>query len=448
MPKEKPLPSNMPPSSAVHTPMMQQYLRIKAEAPGMLLFYRMGDFYELFFDDAIKASRLLGITLTQRGTSNGEPIKMAGVPFHSAEQYLARLLRLGESVAVCEQIGDPATSKGPVERKIARIVTPGTLTDAALLPERVDQILLAINVDTASLRNSDPRFACAWMVLASGECRVAELPASRLATLLQTLNPAELVMPDKERSRIQSMLIKLGADHRFALAESPAWQFDGERGEKRLSEVLGVRDLAGLGLGAASGPRTADAFVIGALGIGCLSALVDYVEKTQGLAPTHMQGLKPWRFEDSIALDAAARRNLELTDNLRGGSEDSLLSVLDQCASPAGSRLLRQWMSEIPSDAQIAIGRQQVVEKFMSLPDLAVSGRRAQQNALASHLAELPDFIVAGALADGRLEQLLPEHGAPLSALRLVYPPAGRLSAKVRALADFLTERFAAPVAP
>ena len=177
--------------------MIQQYLRIKNEVPGMLLFYRMGDFYELFFDDAIKASRLLGITLTQRGQSNGAPIKMAGVPFHSAEQYLARLLRAGESVAVCEQIGDPATSKGPVERKIARIITPGTLTDAALLPERSDQLLMALNVAPQSFRAGEPRgearFGCAWISLSSGECRLAELPASRLATLLQTLTPAEFI---------------------------------------------------------------------------------------------------------------------------------------------------------------------------------------------------------------------------------------------------------------
>ena len=145
------------PEPAANTPMIQQYLRIKSEVPEMLLFYRMGDFYELFFDDAIKASRLLGITLTQRGQSNGEPIKMAGVPFHSAEQYLARLLRAGESVAVCEQIGDPATSKGPVERKIARIITPGTLTDAALRPERSDQLLMALNVAAQSYRAGEPR---------------------------------------------------------------------------------------------------------------------------------------------------------------------------------------------------------------------------------------------------------------------------------------------------
>jgi DNA mismatch repair protein MutS len=383
---------------AANTPMIQQYLRIKSEVPQMLLFYRMGDFYELFFEDAVKASRLLGITLTQRGQSNGEPIRMAGVPFHSAEQYLARLLRAGESVAVCEQIGDPATSKGPVERKIARIITPGTLTDAALLPERSDQLLMALNVAPQSLRageaRSETRLGCAWISLSSGECRLTELAVSKLATLLQTLNPAELVLPDKERNKIQAMLVNAGAwlssDQHFAIAESPHWQFDGERGEKRLAELLGVRDLAGLGLGY-TGNNQDSRDAIGALGIGCASALVDYVEKTQGLAPSHLQGLKPWRFEDHIALDAAARRNLELTENLRGGQEDCLLDVLDQCASPAGSRLLRQWLSEIPSDPKISVSRHEAVSKL-------------SDTSIKSALAELPDFErVAARLALGNV---------------------------------------------
>ena len=373
--------------------MIQQYLRIKNEVPGMLLFYRMGDFYELFFDDAIKASRLLGITLTQRGQSNGAPIKMAGVPFHSAEQYLARLLRAGESVAVCEQIGDPATSKGPVERKIARIITPGTLTDAALLPERSDQLLMALNVAPQSFRAGEPRgearFGCAWISLSSGECRLAELPVSRLATLLQTLTPAEVILPDKERSKIQALMVNAGAwigsEQHFAIAESPSWQFDGERGEKRLAELLGTKDLAGFGL------NSVGAMSIGPLAVGCASALVDYIEKTQGLAPSHLQGLKPWRFEESIALDAAARRNLELSENLRGGTGDCLLDILDRCASPAGSRLLRQWLGEIPSDPKISMARHEAVSK------LSDAG-------LKSALAELPDFErVAARLALGNV---------------------------------------------
>ena len=174
-----------------HTPVMQQYLRIKADHPSVLLFYRMGDFYELFFSDAEKASRLLGITLTKRGTTNGVPIPMAGVPFHAVEQYLARLLRLGESVAICEQLGDPATSKGPVERKVVRVVTPGTLTDATLLPEREDRPLLAIDAV-----DGGRRLALAWMIVASGECWLAEVPAAQLPAELDRLRPGEVLMPE------------------------------------------------------------------------------------------------------------------------------------------------------------------------------------------------------------------------------------------------------------
>ena len=426
------------PEHPANTPMIQQYLRIKSDVPGMLLFYRMGDFYELFFDDAIKASRLLGITLTQRGQSNGEPIKMAGVPFHSAEQYLARLLRAGESVAVCEQIGDPASSKGPVERKIARIITPGTLTDAALLPERTDPLLMALNAAPQSMRageaRAEPRLGCAWISLSSGECRLTELPASKLATLLQTLNPAELILPDKERSRIQAIMVNAGAwlssDQHFAIAESPHWQFDGERGEKRLAELLGIRNLAGLGFGQSADsedPKQA----IGALGIGCASALVDYIEKTQGLPPSHLQGLKPWRFEDNIALDATARRNLELSQNLRGGTEDCLLDVLDQCASPAGSRLLRQWLGEIPSDPKVSIARHEAVGKLSEV-------------SLKSLLSELPDFErVAARLALGNVRP------RDLSALRDSDPALlGLRQALLQIDASFFAQAAQALLAP
>jgi DNA mismatch repair protein MutS len=172
-----------------HTPMMQQYLRIKAQYPDMLMFYRMGDFYELFFDDAEKAARLLDITLTRRGVSAGEPIKMAGVPYHSAEQYLAKLVRLGESVAICEQIGDPATAKGPVERQVMRIITPGTLTDAALLEEKRDCMLLAISV-------REPALGMAWLNLAAGQFRVLETRAADLASELERLKPAEILLPE------------------------------------------------------------------------------------------------------------------------------------------------------------------------------------------------------------------------------------------------------------
>src|SRR5450631_373771 len=214
-----------------HTPMMQQYLRIKAQHPDMLLFYRMGDFYELFHEDAARAAKLLDITLTQRGASNGQPIKMAGVPYHAAEQYLARLVKLGESVAICEQIGDPATSKGPVERKVMRIVTPGTVTDAGMLDAKRESLLVAVHA-------SGQRAGVAWLDLAGGRLTAADVPLADLGALLDRIGPSELVYPDGQI---------------FALGEGvparalPAWQFDADAALRRLCEQFGMRDLSAFG---------------------------------------------------------------------------------------------------------------------------------------------------------------------------------------------------------
>ncbi|HTJ95774.1 MAG TPA: DNA mismatch repair protein MutS, partial [Pararobbsia sp.] len=219
--------------------MMQQYLRIKSEHPNTLVFYRMGDFYELFYEDAVKAARLLDVTLTQRGASNGVPIKMAGVPYHAVEQYLAKLVKLGESVAICEQIGDPATSKGPVERKVVRVVTPGTLTDAALLSDKSDSYLLAVCATSAS-RKQTPLYGLAWVNLASGALRLGEVPASALAALLERVRPAETLVADVD------------AEHRLELPASagsitrvPAWHFDVTSGRERLCKQLEVASLDG-----------------------------------------------------------------------------------------------------------------------------------------------------------------------------------------------------------
>ncbi|HWS75747.1 MAG TPA: DNA mismatch repair protein MutS, partial [Quisquiliibacterium sp.] len=243
--------------------MMAQYLRIKAEHPGVLLFYRMGDFYELFHGDAEKAARLLGITLTRRGSSAGQPIPMAGVPVHSVEQYLARLIRIGESVAICEQIGDPALAKGPVERKVVRIVTPGTITDAQLLPERDDRLLLA-------LRPGARRVAAAWMVVASGECWIAEFPPAQLAAELDRLRPAEVLLPESlDPARIQGWPDEArAAAQSISLARVPDWQFDTERSTRRLTEILGVSDLTGFGA-----DETPEA-------VGAAGALLEYVART------------------------------------------------------------------------------------------------------------------------------------------------------------------------
>ncbi len=296
---------------ARHTPMMQQYLRIKAEYPSMLLFYRMGDFYELFFDDAERAAQLLGITLTRRGASGGEPIKMAGVPYHSVEQYLAKLVKLGESVAICDQVGDPATSKGPVERRVTRIVTPGTLTDSALLDDKRDNLLLAL-FPTKELTG------LAWLNLASGEFKVAEILPSRLAATLERLKPSEVLHPEQAP-------LPPG----YAATRQPAWQFDFDTAVASLTRQFNTLDLAGFGC-EDLGPAVQAA-----------GALLEYVKHTQRAALPHLQPPRVERESAYVLMDAATRRNLELTETIRGEASPTLLSLLDACATGMGSRWLR-----------------------------------------------------------------------------------------------------------
>src|SRR6185295_1620520 len=253
------------PTFAAHTPMMQQYLRLKAQHPDILLFYRMGDFYELFHEDAERAARLLDITLTSRGQSAGMPIKMAGVPWHSAEQYLAKLVKLGESVAICEQIGDPTTSKGPVERQVTRIVTPGTLTDSALLDEKSDNVLLALSADKSAV-------GLAWLSLASGELRAAEIAPQILASELRRIGPAEILIADSS-----SYVEELSG---FTLTRLPEWSFEFESGKKKLLEQLGAATLAGYGC---EDLQPA---------IGACGALLDYAKKTQGQALAHVGAVR------------------------------------------------------------------------------------------------------------------------------------------------------------
>ncbi len=298
-----------------HTPVMQQYLRLKAQYPQQLLFYRMGDFYELFFEDAERAARLLDITLTTRGQSAGTPIKMAGVPFHAVEQYLARLVKLGESAVICEQIGDPATSKGPVERAVARIVTPGTLTDAALLDERSESLLLALDIHRGTL-------GLAWLNLANGDFRTLECPASALGLHLERLRPAEILLPEDLRlPGLESGTLPL---RRLA-----SWQFDAATGRKLLNQHFGTHDLAGFG---------ADRLEVG---LSAAAALFDYAQATQRQALAHVTQLKVEEESEFIRLDAATRRNLELTETLRGEAAPTLLSSLDLCVTSMGSRWLR-----------------------------------------------------------------------------------------------------------
>ena len=340
-----------------HTPMMQQYLRIKADYPATLVFYRMGDFYELFFEDAEKAARLLGITLTHRGTSNGTPIKMAGVPFHAVDQYLAKLVKLGESVAICEQIGDPATSKGPVERKVVRVVTPGTLTDSDLLPEKSERPLLAICKVT---QRKTTTVGLAWLSLASGTLRLMEFASesrsadNRLQQELERIAPAEILTPEPAQD-MQSGEFPLREHGKTTFA--PVWHFDIPAGEKALLSQLAVSTLSGFGaeqLGAA---------------VGAAGALLRYAQSTQGKGLQHVRALTVESENEFIGLDAATRRNLELTETIRGqdgsASSPTLFSLLDHCRTAMGSRQLRHWLHHARRDPAIAQARHAAINALM-----------------------------------------------------------------------------------
>lgn len=329
-----------------HTPMMQQYLRLKAENPEILMFYRMGDFYELFYDDARRASQLLDISLTKRGASAGEPIPMAGVPYHAVEGYLAKLVQLGESVAICEQIGDPALSKGPVERKVVRIVTPGTVSDEALLNERHDNLLAAIWQDGRG-------FGYATLDISSGRFRVAQPEdLETMAAEIQRTNPAELLYPES----FESMSL---ISSRRGLRRRPMWEFELETAKQQLNLQFGTRDLSGFGVEQATQALRA---------AGCL---LQYVKDTQRTALPHIRGVTMERLQDGIIMDAATRRNLELTQNLSGGVENTLAAILDQAVTPMGSRMLKRWIHMPTRDAKVLRNRQQALGSLQDLtPDL------------------------------------------------------------------------------
>ena len=315
---------------AGHTPMMQQYLRLKAAHPDVLLFYRMGDFYELFYADAEKAARLLDITLTRRGQSAGLPIPMAGVPYHACDQYLARLVRLGESVAICEQIGDSASSKGPMERAVMRVVTPGTLTDAALLDDRSDSLLLAMRVERQ-------RIGLAWLNLASGELRLLETSAATLPAQLTRLRPAEILLGE-------TTSVELPDDSANRLRRRPDWHFDTTSAAQLLTAHFGTRDLA------AFIPDASEA----ALALGAAGALMRYAQATQLQALTHVTGLQVEHESSWLRLDAATRRNLEITETLRGEAAPTLLSLFDSCATAPGARWLRHCLHHPLTDRATA----------------------------------------------------------------------------------------------
>jgi DNA mismatch repair protein MutS len=341
---------------STHTPMMQQYLRIKAQHPDVLLFYRMGDFYEMFFDDARRASSLLDISLTARGQSAGEPIAMAGVPVVSVETYLARLVRKGESVAICEQVGDPAKSKGPVDRRVVRIVTPGTLVEDALLDQRRESLLAAL------LPATNGGAGLAWLDLASGRFAVAEpRDANELAAELERLRPAELLVPEDGPRVVGELLTR----------RRPPWHFEADAASRLLATQFGVRDLAGFGLKGAP------------LAVGAAGALLQYARDTQLAALPHLQPPRLSPRGEFLQLDAATRRNLELDRSLTGREDATLFAILDASATPMGSRELRRWLNQPLVDQDRLRGRHQAVAS------LAEGGAYA---ALAAQLAPLGDL--------------------------------------------------------
>nr|WP_319563503.1 DNA mismatch repair protein MutS [uncultured Rhodoferax sp.] len=307
-----------------HTPMMTQYLGLKADYPDTLLFYRMGDFYELFYADAEKAARLLNITLTQRGQSAGQPVIMAGVPFHSVDTYLARLIKLGESAAICEQVGDVATAKGPVERKVVRVVTPGTLTDLELLADKTESLLLAVH--------QGPRNTCglAWLSVTQGEVMLAECPSDDLNDWVLRIGAGELIYSAGATPAFETRLRSVGTS--VCISVRPDWQFDAGLGQRTLLTHLNAASLAAWGADELPQAHAAAA------------ALLAYAEHTQGRSLTHIHSVRVQRAGELIDLPSSTRRNLELTQTLRGEDSPTLFSLLDTCMTGMGSRLLKSWL--------------------------------------------------------------------------------------------------------
>ncbi len=357
---------------SAHTPMMQQYLRIKAEHPDKLVFYRMGDFYEMFYGDAERAAPLLDITLTSRGASAGTPIPMAGVPYHAAEQYLAKLIQLGESIAICEQIGDPAASKGPVERKVLRIVTPGTVTDAGMLDAKRESLLVSLHV-------AGQRAGVAWLDLAGGRLSATDVQLADLTALLDRIVPSELVYPDGQV--ITSRDVPMRA--------LPPWQFDAEAAARRLCELFGTRDLSAFG--AADAP----------LGVAAAGALIHYAQSTQSASLAHLQSLRIEQADDHLALDAATRRNLEITATLRGESSPTLLSLLDRCVTAGGSRLLRHWLGNPLRARESAAVRHAAIAELGNRADVA-----GRVSAELRHTVDIERIASRIALANARPRDL------------------------------------------
>lgn len=402
-----------------HTPMMQQYWKLKREHPEQLMFYRMGDFYELFYDDAKKAAKLLDITLTARGQSGGNAIPMAGIPFHSAEGYLSRLVKLGESVVICEQIGDPATSKGPVERQVVRIITPGTVSDEALLDEHRDNLLAAVVGD-------EKLFGLSVLDITSGRFSVQEFGGwETLLAEVERLNPAELMIPDDWPAG-------LPVEKRRGVRRRAPWDFDRDSAFKGLCQQFGTQDLKGFGCEKLT------------LAIGAAGCLLTYAKETQRTALHHLRSLRHERLDDTVILDGATRRNLELDINLGGGRENTLQSVVDRCQTAMGSRLLSRWLNRPLRDRSILEARQdsitcllehyrfeQIQPQLKEIGDLErILARIGLRNARPRDLARLRDALAALPQLQIGMQELVAPHLIELAGIIRTYPELAELLAK------------------
>lgn len=404
---------------SAHTPMMQQYWRLKNQHLDQLMFYRMGDFYEIFYEDAKKAAKLLDITLTARGQSAGQAIPMCGIPYHAAEGYLAKLVKLGESVVICEQVGDPATSKGPVERQVVRIITPGTVSDEALLDERRDNLLAAVLGD-------ERLFGLAVLDITSGSFSVLEIPGwENLLAELERLNPVELLIPDDWPQG-------LPAEKRRGVRRRAPWDFERDSAFKSLCQQFATQDLKGFGCENLT------------LAIGAAGCLLAYAKDTQRTALPHLRSLHHERLDDTVILDGASRRNLELDVNLAGGRENTLQSVVDRCQTAMGSRLLSRWLNRPLRDRSVLEARQESIAclleryRFENLqPQLKEIGdlerilaRIGLRNARPRDLARLRDALAALPELQQAMTFLEAPHLGALAQSIRTYPELAELLAR------------------
>lgn len=399
--------------------MMQQYWRLKNQHPDQLMFYRMGDFYEIFYEDAKKAAKLLDITLTARGQSAGQAIPMCGIPYHAAEGYLAKLVKLGESVVICEQVGDPATSKGPVERQVVRIITPGTVSDEALLDERRDNLIAAVLGD-------ERLFGLAVLDITSGNFSVLEIKGwENLLAELERVNPVELLIPDDWPK-------DLPAEKRRGVRRRAPWDFERDSALKSLCQQFSTQDLKGFGCETLT------------LAIGAAGCLLAYAKETQRTALPHLRSLRHERLDDTVVLDGASRRNLELDTNLAGGRDNTLQSVVDRCQTAMGSRLLTRWLNRPLRDLNVLLARQTSISclldgyRFEKLqPQLKEIGdierilaRIGLRNARPRDLARLRDALGALPELQVAMTELEAPHLQTLATTTSTYPELAALLEK------------------